>query len=151
MQGMLCGPITKAAHILPIGRADIWSYGTFQHAVSQQRTLLRAAESHILVDQKAVENGIMLRQDLHSMFDRFFWGVHPRSMRVVVFVAVEELMPFHGMVLRPRTRIGWPPKALWNWQWQQCVVRRLRGQGELPGCKYYHSPAPHAVVVPDET
>ncbi|KAA8902647.1 hypothetical protein FN846DRAFT_908455 [Sphaerosporella brunnea] len=147
---MVCAPITAAAHIVPVGRPDIWSYGTFLHAICQERTLFRAADSHILAAQNAVENGIMLRQELHSMLYRFFWGVHARSMRLVVFVAVQELIPFHGMVLRPRQRIGWPLKAVWNWQWQQCVVRWLRGQGELSEFKYYDSDAYHAVVVSDE-
>ncbi|KAA8898305.1 hypothetical protein FN846DRAFT_910135 [Sphaerosporella brunnea] len=151
--GMLCGPAIQAAHIVPIGRPDIWCAGDFDTAIRQQRSLLQSPDAHGAIDLNATENGIMLREDLHTMFDRFFWGVHPRSMRVVVFVAVPELTWMHGMVIEPRKRttVGWPPKAVWEWHWQQCVIRSLRGQGELPEFKYYGSPTPDAVPVTDQT
>ncbi|KAA8895631.1 hypothetical protein FN846DRAFT_762528, partial [Sphaerosporella brunnea] len=147
---MLCGPAIEAAHIIPLGRPDLWKTQIVAD-IRMSRRKLRIECGKI--DQNALENGVMLRADLHCMFDRFFWGVHPKTWRVVVFIPVPELVSFHGRRITRRVSKQFPPEPVWLWHWQQCVLRCFRAGGELPETKYYDPPQGEALRVPcpDET
>ncbi|KAA8896591.1 hypothetical protein FN846DRAFT_910622 [Sphaerosporella brunnea] len=100
------------------------------------------------VDNNCVENGVMLRGDLHKMFDRFFWSVHPTTRVVVVFVPIPELMAYHGMKVA-RTPQGFPQGKIWQWHWEQCVIRCMRAAAEgNPEDKYYdNEPAAETIAI----
>ncbi|KAA8912622.1 hypothetical protein FN846DRAFT_760134, partial [Sphaerosporella brunnea] len=125
---MLCGPAIEAAHIIPLGRPDLWK-PQFVAGIRKSRRLLRIG--YAAIDQNVLENGIMLRADLHIMFDRFFWSVNPKTWRVVVFIPVAELVSFHGRKINRGDTNQFPPEPIWRWHWEQCVLRCLRAEGEL--------------------
>ncbi|KAA8912515.1 hypothetical protein FN846DRAFT_769855, partial [Sphaerosporella brunnea] len=127
LDGELTGPGIEAAHIVPLGRPDLWSEAMVSAVrASRSERVLRNAP---YVDNNCVENGVMLRADLHKMFDRFFWSVHPTTRVVVVFVPIPEMMEYHGMKVDRKPR-GFPPAKIWQWHWEQCVIRCLRAAAE---------------------
>ncbi|KAA8905887.1 hypothetical protein FN846DRAFT_1021655 [Sphaerosporella brunnea] len=123
------GPGIDAVHIVPVCRPDQWSR-SLRAAISRQRLLQRTGDQAALITQNCAENGIMLRSDMRCMFDYFFWSVHPKTLTVVVFVDVPELHAFHGKKLTPETLIGFPPREVWEWHWNQAVVRSLKKRAE---------------------
>ncbi|KAA8912118.1 hypothetical protein FN846DRAFT_773514 [Sphaerosporella brunnea] len=135
LKGELTGPGIEAAHIVPLGRPDLWSEAMVS-AVRSSRSS-RVLRNAPYVDNNCVENGVMLRADLHKMFDRFFWSVHPSTRVVVAFVPIPELMAYHGMKV-DRSPPGFPPGKIWQWHWEQSVIRCLRAAAEgNPEDKYY--------------
>ncbi|KAA8898471.1 hypothetical protein FN846DRAFT_991558 [Sphaerosporella brunnea] len=147
LEGELTGPGLEAAHIVPIGRPDLWSEAMVT-AVRASRYKCKMAQSDTYTDNNCVENGVLLRADLHRMFDRFFWSVNPKTNIVVVFVPIVELVQFHGMKVNSKQQ-GFPPRKVWQWHWEQCVVRCLRAGAGNPEDEYYdrkEAEAPVAVV-----
>ncbi|KAA8894068.1 hypothetical protein FN846DRAFT_1001765 [Sphaerosporella brunnea] len=90
------------------------------------RNRCKMAKTEKYIDNNCVENGIMLRADLHRMFDRFFWSIYPKTKVVVVFVPILEMMQLHGMKVKAKQG-GFPPMKICQWHWDQCVVRCIQG------------------------
>ncbi|KAA8895413.1 hypothetical protein FN846DRAFT_785127 [Sphaerosporella brunnea] len=134
-EGELTGPGLEAAHIVPIGRPDLWT-DTMAATVRFSPNRCKMDQTEKYINNNCVENGIMLRGDLHSMFDRFFWSIHPKTKVVVVFVPIPEMMQFHGMKVNATQR-GFPPMKILQCHWDQCVVRRLRAGAGNPEDEYY--------------
>ncbi|KAA8914374.1 hypothetical protein FN846DRAFT_1009382 [Sphaerosporella brunnea] len=144
LEGELSGPALEAAHIVPIGRPDLWSEAMVT-AVRASRYKCKMAQSDTYTDNNCVENRVMLRADLHRTFDLFFWSVNPKTNIVVVFVPIPELMQFHGMKVNSKQR-GFPPRKVWQWHWEQCVVRCLRAGAGNPEDEYYDKKEAEAAV-----
>jgi len=131
-----------AAHVIPHARWDLLATD-MQKSVKEARSKQLLATSpriHKRIDINTPENGLLLRQDLHIAFDRFFWSIHPTQLRVVVFVHIPYLLPFHGRLLFPdghRVPAFFPTEKILRWHWQQCVLRRLKAFSEHPEGKYY--------------
>ncbi|KAA8896227.1 hypothetical protein FN846DRAFT_764514, partial [Sphaerosporella brunnea] len=133
-EGELTGPGLEAAHIVPMGRPDLWT-DAMAATVRYSRNRWKMAQTGKFIDNNCVENGVMLRADLHRMFDRFFWSIHPKTKIVVVFVPIPEMMQYHGMKVNAKQR-RFPPMKILQWHWDQCVVRCMRAGAGNPEDEY---------------
>lgn len=78
----------------------------------------------------AVNNGLLLRPDIHQAFDRFRWGIYVDSSgRHYIHVFGEDYRDLHGSEIqyRTRNRSKLPNVSLLRWQYQQCLMARFRG------------------------
>lgn len=78
----------------------------------------------------SVNNGLLLRPDLHQAFDRFRWGIYvDPTMRHFIHVFGESYHDLHGMEIHYRSRnpMKLPHIVLLRWQYQQCLMARIRG------------------------
>lgn len=78
----------------------------------------------------SVTNGLLLRPDLHMAYDRFRWGIYvdPAGNHYVHVFGL-DYQQFHGIQLsyRHRTQSKNPNVHLLNWQYEQCLMARIRG------------------------
>lgn len=78
----------------------------------------------------SVTNGLLLRPDLHMAYDRFRWGIYvdPAGNHYVHVFGL-DYHDFHGIriLYRHRTQSKSPNVHLLNWQYQQCLMARIRG------------------------
>jgi len=136
------GYMLSAAHVIPHARWDLFDHH-IRMSVKMARLLQLPTDSPRInedIDVNVPENGLLLRHDLHIAFDRFFWSIHPTQLRIIVFVNIPYLLPFHGRFLFPdgaRVPHFFPTEAILRWHWQQCLLRRLKAAAEHPEDKYY--------------
>lgn len=78
----------------------------------------------------SVNNGLLLRPDLHNAYDRFRWGIYVNpTLRHFIHIFGEDYRDLHGTEInyRSRNRTKLPHVALLRWQYQQCLMARIRG------------------------
>ena len=61
----------EAAHIFPLAYEHQWK----TQGWSQQITILPSRKSYGTIN--SVQNGILLRDDIHSLFDTYFFSINP--------------------------------------------------------------------------
>lgn len=71
-----------------------------------------------------IQNGVLLRSDLHILFDRFLISVLPRDYTIQVSPAMREyegLRIFHGKRLQlPKIQAHWPSDKALKWHYSNC-------------------------------
>lgn len=79
----------------------------------------------------SVTGGILLRPDLHQAFDRYRWGIYVNTdkRQFIHIFDGSEYLEYHGkeILYRVRNRGSLPNLALLRWQYQQCLMARIRG------------------------
>jgi hypothetical protein len=98
------------------------------------------------IDPNVVENGLLLRKDVHALFDRFFWSIDTEinPWRFVAFVANKGLALYHGKPVQKSAK-RFANKLVLEWHFQQCVLRMLRGSAG-PEMTYYQDFGPKETV-----
>ncbi|KAH8147936.1 uncharacterized protein LAJ45_08037 [Morchella importuna] len=81
----------------------------------------------------SLQNGFMLRRDIHGDFDQYLLSVNPDdNYKIVVFD--EDLLGIDGRMLDPVCRNPEDPHpvcdALLRWHFRQSVLANMRGAGE---------------------
>jgi hypothetical protein len=87
------GPAIEAAHIIPWARWDLFDFA-LAHSIGEEQCKYRPQNQlrHDIPDKVDVytlnvnspENGVLLRSDIHILFDYFFWSIHRTTYRVIV-------------------------------------------------------------------
>ncbi|CAK7210933.1 hypothetical protein SBRCBS47491_000946 [Sporothrix bragantina] len=113
----------QAAHIFPLAYEQQWVDGNYGSYI----TLVPATGGSI----NSVQNGLLLRTDLHDGFDQYLFTINPRANHKVV-VFREPYVDLDGLALDrqllddPRR----PPDELLWWHFTQAVLANMRGSGE---------------------
>lgn len=83
-------------------------------------------EPHRVRGRNAVDNGLVLRADIHILFDVGLLRVHPDSLEIHVDSRVQlgsEYAKLHGRVLRPRLDGGRPDREALEVRWDAGASR----------------------------
>jgi putative restriction endonuclease len=125
------------AEILPrlgqgLFRVEVIEAYSRRCAITGERTLPVLEAGHIkpysLVQRHDVSNGLLLRSDLHRLFDGGYLTIDPSDRRVVVsdrikeeFQNGKEYYKLEGQVLREPEQ-AWAKPSLENLEYHACVV-----------------------------
>jgi hypothetical protein len=110
-----------AAHIFPLALSHIFEENGFANRVSSSTGI------------DSPQNGILLRADIHNLWDSYRIAVNPsNSYRVHSFRP--STWEYHGKILHPVCRQPGDPlavnDALLHWHFEQAVLCNMRGAGE---------------------
>ncbi|KAG0641782.1 HNH endonuclease-domain-containing protein [Tuber brumale] len=117
----------EAAHIFPLRHESHW----IQYNYGQWITDIDGAVGSSKINSR--QNGFLLRQEVHTMFDQYLISVNPDDgYKVVVFDP--DLYGYDGKTLDPVCRNPDDPHRVSNhllrWHLRQSVLANLRGAGE---------------------
>ncbi|KAL4877863.1 hypothetical protein BJY04DRAFT_221635 [Aspergillus karnatakaensis] len=121
--------LLAAAHIFPVGQLGTWTRNGYQAWITDNTNPNLIAPRGLF----SAQNGLMLEQNAHTVFDDFTLGFNPNNgYRVVVFE--DDVLNFGGGELNQSTRTG-PMNArvsndCLNWHYRQCILTNMRGAGE---------------------
>lgn len=108
--------IVMAAHIVPLSLGQEFLDEITSHP--RQVTLY------------SVTNGLLLRPDLHTAFDRFLWGIWLDEHGIhYLHIFGESYRSLHGNMIEFRTtkKSKLPNPKLLSWHYSQCLMARIRG------------------------
>ncbi|KAA8896327.1 hypothetical protein FN846DRAFT_910765 [Sphaerosporella brunnea] len=130
------GPGIEGAHIVPWARPELLDVNLTAAIKRQRAKEAKLAQEQgaplpvaTKVDVNAVENGVILRSDLHALFDAWLWTVDPYSKTIRQLVPLPALTAGAAILVSPRQ---FPPPEIWNWHYNQCVLRMLRAGAYAP-------------------
>ncbi|KAG0634674.1 HNH endonuclease-domain-containing protein [Tuber brumale] len=117
----------EAAHIFPLQRESYW----IEHNYGLWITDTDDAPGSSKINSS--QNGILLRADIHQMFDQYLISVNPdNGYKVVVFDL--DRFGLDGRILDPVCRSRDDPHhaadELLRWHFRQSVFANMRGAGE---------------------
>ncbi|PUU84236.1 hypothetical protein B9Z19DRAFT_1150818 [Tuber borchii] len=98
-----------AAHIYPLRHEDHWTAGNFAQCISILPTSGQSINS--------VENGLLLRSDIHRHFDNHYVTINPDLCLALILLIPHPLPP-------PDNR---PAIDLLRWHYRQSVLANVRG------------------------
>lgn len=106
-------------------RADLFS-AYKACCITGNRTPAALQAAHIIDftgdASNTVSNGLLLRADLHSLFDRGLISIDPQTFTIKVHESVEdqEYKTLNGQKIRlPRDKHNWPNAAALEWKWDK--------------------------------
>lgn len=113
----------KAAHIFPLayeGHFNLHNFG--------QWITIPASDGGAI---NSVQNGILLRADIHQLFDSFAIAVNPDDDYKVISFLPHSLFVYgthldHELLRHPER----PVEQLFRWHFRQAVLANMRGAGE---------------------
>ncbi|KAN0077839.1 hypothetical protein V8E54_006143 [Elaphomyces granulatus] len=82
----------------------------------------------------SVQNGLLLRSDVHQLFDSYGFSVNPDDGHKVVFFTNDSSKDRSGKYIERSLLDGHPdrpPDQLLRWHFRQAVLTHMRGAGEL--------------------
>jgi len=113
----------EAAHIFPLAKEGHWieqNYGRWITIQSAQGGSINS-----------VQNGLLLRSDMHHLFDLYDISINPDdNYKVVAFQPVEENIAGKHLNRELFTRPDAPVDNLLRWHFRQAVLANMRGAGE---------------------
>lgn len=128
---LITGDLTgnfEAAHIVPKARRDVYA-----------QVLSKRINRSVRADSIApfhTSQGLLLRDDMHSTYDRYYWSLYHKDKvyYVHVFNSTYVDARFHGYEIKRSTHFHprcqddeLPDPDLCRWHYQQCVMLYLRG------------------------
>ncbi|KAL2195323.1 HNH endonuclease-domain-containing protein [Corynascus similis CBS 632.67] len=113
----------EAAHIFPLAYEQKWvenNYGRWITIDLPQGDKINS-----------VQNGILLKSDLHQLFDHYAFSINPDNGYKIVFF-IDDLDQLAGQSLDSRLLNDprRPPDSLFRWHFRQAVLTSMRGIGE---------------------
>ncbi|AEO69939.1 uncharacterized protein THITE_2120698 [Thermothielavioides terrestris NRRL 8126] len=115
----------EAAHIFPLAYEKQWN----DQGWSRQITILPTRRTHGTIN--SVQNGLLLRNDIHDLFDAYAFSINPDDGHKIVFFQPDN---YHlsGTFLDARFLDDprRPPDSLLRWHFRQAVLTNMRGAGE---------------------
>ena len=113
----------KAAHIFPLAKEGIWRDQNYGRWIA-----IQPAEGGSI---NSVQNGILLRSDIHHEFDAFNISINPDdNYKVIAFTPIGENI--EGRCVDPElfTRPDAPVDQLLRWHFRQAVLTNMKAAGE---------------------
>ncbi|KAG4444160.1 hypothetical protein IFR05_000389 [Cadophora sp. M221] len=117
----------EAAHIFPLAFEGIWkdyNYG---------RWVLTPPDEEEIKGGKinSSQNGLLLRSDIHQLFDMYFISINPDdNYKIVCFAPDSEGIAGKYFDQRPLDDPQRPADQLLRWHFRQAVLTNMRGAGE---------------------
>ncbi|MCJ1363215.1 hypothetical protein MMC16_002322 [Acarospora aff. strigata] len=113
----------QAAHIFPLAYEHDW----LQHG--HERWITKPASKGGSIN--SVQNGILLRADLHQFFDTYLFSINPNDNYKIVFF-IEDQYNIAGNSLRQEfiNNPDRPVDELLLWHFRQAVLTNMKGAGE---------------------
>ncbi|OAL37677.1 hypothetical protein AYO20_03184 [Fonsecaea nubica] len=113
----------EAAHIFPLAYEGHWG----KHDYSRWITIQPEKGGSI----NSVQNGLLLRRDIHSLFDAYLIAINPDdNYKVVAFGPTGENIEGKHLDRESFTRPDAPIDPLLRWHFRQAVLANMRGAGE---------------------
>ncbi|AEO64299.1 uncharacterized protein THITE_2110303 [Thermothielavioides terrestris NRRL 8126] len=113
----------EAAHIFPLAFESQWvqlNYGRWITIDPPQGGKINS-----------VQNGILLRTDLHQLFDDYEFSINPdNGYKIIFFFPGREHLAGQRLDSRLLNDPRRPPDALFRWHFRQAVLTNMRGIGE---------------------
>jgi len=117
----------EAAHIFPLQHESHW----VQYDYGRWMTDMDDATGSSRIN--SIKNGFLLRQHVHTMFDRYLISVNPDDGYKVVAFDI-DIDGYDGRILDPVCRNPKDPhcvsKEILTWHFRQSVLANIRGAGE---------------------
>ncbi|ELR08811.1 hypothetical protein VC83_00753 [Pseudogymnoascus destructans] len=116
----------EAAHIFPLAHLDMWKAQLWQRQITDDRYV---GESGI----NSVQNGILLRSDVHQLFDTYRLAINPdRGYKTYCFANVATLDHIQ-MYQDPDTVSQYQPcRGLLKHHFRMCVLLNMKGRAGYP-------------------
>ncbi|PMD20370.1 hypothetical protein NA56DRAFT_671459 [Hyaloscypha hepaticicola] len=106
----------EAAHIFPLAYEGIWK----DHGEEIKGEKINSAQ-----------NGLLLRSDIHQLFDFFFFSINPDdNYKIVCFVTDRKGISGKNFNQRPLDDPQRPADQLLRWHFRQAVLTNMKGAGE---------------------
>ncbi|KAF8535175.1 hypothetical protein BDD12DRAFT_918718 [Trichophaea hybrida] len=114
---VMSGMVNRVAHIFPLEKGDpVWIQGSYG------RWITDIDDTNGVSKINSLQNGILLRRDIHGIFDRYLLSVNPEDgYKVVVFGDDTCRIP------NDPHRVS---DELLRWHFRQSVLANMRGVGE---------------------
>ncbi|KIX02014.1 uncharacterized protein Z518_07953 [Rhinocladiella mackenziei CBS 650.93] len=113
----------EAAHIFPLTKEDYWR----DHNYGRWITIQPAEGGSI----NSVQNGVLLRSDIHDQFDAFDISINPDdNYKVVAFRPIGENIKGKHLDRELFTRPDGPVDQFLRWHFRQAVLTNMKGAGE---------------------
>ncbi|KAF4948333.1 hypothetical protein FSARC_13774 [Fusarium sarcochroum] len=92
------GPALQACHIVPQQHYHIYPDALFQTRADEGDDVEFSSERlrQAWTNTWSSENGILLKNDLHELFDTRLISIHPKTKKIRAFVPYDILTEFHG-------------------------------------------------------
>ncbi|EGX46312.1 hypothetical protein AOL_s00110g136 [Orbilia oligospora ATCC 24927] len=126
---LICGPGYVAVHIVP---QKFWfSYPDWRPSPDYENYPFKVTPSYNTHEnglrqrmQSTWEpaNGLLLRADIHDMFDRRMIAIHPITFQIRLFAPMSVAMEYHGKVIEWETI---PDRAALAYHYSQCVIENV--------------------------
>ncbi|KAF3916981.1 hypothetical protein ABW21_db0200206 [Orbilia brochopaga] len=127
-----CGPGLDVAHIVP---KDFWFAYPLSPAASGDAgpmpsdvpPLYRYTMETMRCQYSRTwdsANGLLLRADLHAVFDKRLIGIHPVDLKIRVFAPMKAYIGLHGKQAYIPKDADIDRKAL-RWHWMQCIIENF--------------------------
>ncbi|CAK7212761.1 hypothetical protein SEUCBS140593_001612 [Sporothrix eucalyptigena] len=112
----------QAAHIFPLAYEQQWIDGNYSQYISLVPTTGGSINS--------VQNGLLLRSDLHDGFDQYLFSINPRAnYKVIVFSETFDDLDKLALDRQLLDDVRRPPDELLWWHFTQAVLANVRGAG----------------------
>lgn len=132
----------QAAHVFPLQKESLW----VQHDYGRWITNMDSASGVSRIN--SVQNGLLLRGDLHDQFDQYLFSINPdvsipntclRNTNLQkdgykIITVMPNALGIDGRILDPVCRnqdnIDRVSDEVLRWHFRQCVLANMRGAGE---------------------
>ncbi|KZF19131.1 hypothetical protein L228DRAFT_251222 [Xylona heveae TC161] len=114
-----------AAHIFPLAHLDLWRTGNWAAVLSDDE-MPGSSGIH------SVQNGILLDQTIHTLFDKYLVAMDPDNNYKITYFKRKTRMPGNGepMYLNPDYPAKYQPsRALLKYHFRMAVLCNLKGRG----------------------
>ncbi|KAF8456037.1 HNH endonuclease-domain-containing protein [Kalaharituber pfeilii] len=117
----------EAAHIFPLEAENLWTEWGFSRWITDMDDTVGVSKIN------SCQNGLLLRSDIHQLFDQYLVSVNPDDhYKVVMFT--KNLFGVDGRTLEMVCRDPADPyrvsDELLRWHFRQSVLANMRGAGE---------------------
>ncbi|KAK5654898.1 hypothetical protein OQA88_6936 [Cercophora sp. LCS_1] len=115
----------EAAHIFPLAYEHQWN----TRGWSQQITILPSRRSYGTIN--SVQNGLLLRNDIHQLFDLYHFSINPDDgYKIVYFQRDGNNIAGTSLDARLLNHSKRPLDTLLRWHFRQAVLTNMKGAGE---------------------
>ncbi|EPE04271.1 hypothetical protein F503_01275 [Ophiostoma piceae UAMH 11346] len=116
----------QAAHVLPIAYANEWRSQGFARLIT-----IPPPPPHHNDTINSVQNGFLMRSDIHQLFDSYHFSILPSAGHTFVFFKPDFYgLGGTGLERRLLDDPRRPPDELLEWHFEQAVLYNVRGGGE---------------------
>ena len=129
----------QAAHIFPLAKEGIWRDQNYGRWIT-----IQPAEGGSI---NSVQNGLLLRSDIHHEFDAFNVSINPDdNYKVIAFNAIGGNIEGRYLDRELFTPPDAPVDEILRWHFRQAVLANMRGAGEP---RFEHDFPPGSDIVGD--